>query len=101
MVCRGERGGTARGAGRPPPLPTADVRRTMSGSSASPAEGTYLYCIIRSREPRSLGPMGIGGRGAEVHTTHYRDLAAGIFAPPPLVYDPTRDNAFAHYVRDP
>jgi len=56
----------------------------------------YLYCIIRSREPRSFGPMGIGGRGDEVRTTHYQDLAAVISATPLVVYDPTRENAFAH-----
>ena len=31
-------------------------------------EGKYIYCIIGSSEPRSFGPLGIGGRGDSLHT---------------------------------
>src|ERR671939_326326 len=63
---------------------------------ASIAEGKYVYCIIESKEPRSFGPMGIGGRGDEVYTVHHAGLAAVVSNTPLVVYDPTRDNVFAH-----
>src|SRR5918999_1782163 len=44
--------------------------------NAAPApEGKYVYCIIETKEPRSFGPIGIGGRGDEVYTVH-RDVLA-------------------------
>ena len=39
-------------------------------------EGKYVYCIIETNEPRSFGPMGIGGRGDDVYTVHHKGLAA-------------------------
>src|ERR687886_2488261 len=60
------------------------------------AEGKYVYCIIKTDEPRSFGPMGIGGRGDDVYTIHYRGLAAVVSNTPIVVYDPTRENVFAH-----
>lgn len=32
-----------------------------------PQEGVYIYCIIKSTEPRSFGTLGIGGRGDELY----------------------------------
>jgi hypothetical protein len=40
--------------------------------------------------------MGIGGRGDEVYTVHHQGLAAVVSNTPLMVYDPTRDNVFAH-----
>ena len=62
----------------------------------SPAEGKYVYCIIQCKEPRSFGPVGIGGRGDDVYTVHHEGLAAVVSNTPLVVYDPTRDNLFAH-----
>ena len=62
----------------------------------STAEGKYVYCIIETKEQRSFGPVGIGGRGDEVYTVHYDGLAAVISNTPLVVYDPTRENVFAH-----
>ena len=59
------------------------------------AEGKYVYCIIKSKEPRSFGPMGIGSRSDDVYTVHYEDLAAVVSNTPIMVYDPTRDEMFA------
>ena len=59
-------------------------------------EGKYVYCIIKSTEPRSFGSIGIGGRGDEVYTVHYEGLAAVVSDTPLVVYDPTRDNVFTH-----
>jgi len=59
-------------------------------------DGVYVYCIIESGEPRTFGKIGIGGRGDEVFTIHFRDLAAVVSRAPLLVYDPTRENALTH-----
>jgi len=59
-------------------------------------EGKYIYCIIETAEPRSFGSMGIGGRGDEVYTIQHQGLAAVVSNTPLVVYDPTRENVFAH-----
>lgn len=61
-----------------------------------PQEGKYVYCIIESDEPRTFGPIGIGGRGDEVYTIHYGPLAAVVSDTPVQPYDPTRENALTH-----
>jgi hypothetical protein len=58
--------------------------------------GIYVYSTIECLEPRSFGKIGIGGRGDEVYTVHYKDLAAVVSRTPLVVYDPTRENALAH-----
>ncbi|PYS77428.1 MAG: gas vesicle synthesis GvpLGvpF [Acidobacteria bacterium] len=69
----------------------------MEPPPATPApEGKYVYCIIETKEPRSFGPIGIGGRGDEVYTVHHDGLAAVVSNTPIQVYDPTRENVFAH-----
>jgi len=55
-----------------------------------------VYSIIECAEPRSFGKVGIGGRGADVYTVHYKDLAAVVSRTPLVVYDPTRENVLAH-----
>ena len=40
--------------------------------------------------------MGIGGRGDDVYTIQHRGLAAVVSNTPLVVYDPTRENVFAH-----
>src|SRR5919199_6690863 len=66
------------------------------GGEAQADSGIYVYSIIESHEPRSFGKIGIGGRGDEVFTVHYRDLAALVSRTPLVVYDPNRENALAH-----
>jgi gas vesicle protein GvpL/GvpF len=65
-------------------------------SESASTEGVYIYSIIESPNPRTFGKIGIGGRGDEVHTIHYKELAAVASVTPLMVYDPTRDNALAH-----
>ena len=90
-----------------PPLPSKGklervrmpVRAAKSprGASASLAdEGKYVYCVIKSERPLSFGLLGIGPDPAEVHTVHYRDIAAIVSTTPMVVQDPTRDNVLAH-----
>jgi hypothetical protein len=59
-------------------------------------EGKYVYCIIRSEQPLVFGLLGIGAEPAEVHTIHFRDIAAVVSNTPMVVQDPTRDNVLAH-----
>jgi hypothetical protein len=74
---------------------TAPVAR---GSAPSDVvnEGKYVYCVIKSERPLSFGLLGIGPEPAEVHTVHYRDIAAIVSNTPMVVQDPTRDNVLAH-----
>lgn len=60
------------------------------------SEGKYLYCIILESSYRTFGPMGIGGRGDEVHTICYRDLACVISSVPMTQYVISRENLIAH-----
>jgi len=59
-------------------------------------EGMYLYCIIETRESKEFGPIGIGGRGDEVYTVIYRDLAIVVSNTPIKVFTPVKKNALAH-----
>jgi hypothetical protein len=76
-------------------LPAAAGRAAV-GSTSQANEGKYVYCIIKSERPLRFGPLGIGPDPAEVHTVHYRDIAAVISKTPMVVQDPTRDNVLAH-----
>src|SRR5687768_4678330 len=58
-------------------------------------EGLYVYCIIRSSEPRDFGHIGIGGE-KRVYTVGYRELAAVVSDTPIRIHDPTRENVLAH-----
>ena len=71
---------------RVPPPPSRQVS----------SEGKYVYCVIRSEQPLSFGPLGLGPEPAEVHTIHYRDIAAVVSNTPIVVQDPTRENVLAH-----
>ena len=59
-------------------------------------EGKYVYCVIRSEQPLSFGPLGLGPEPAEVHTIHFRDIAAVVSNTPIVIQDPTRENVLAH-----
>src|SRR2546423_10170782 len=65
---------------------------TLLAEGDAAQEGVYVYCIIESGDPRTFGRIGIGGRGDEVFTVHYRDLAAVASRAPLVVYDPTPAN---------
>ncbi|MBW8894889.1 MAG: GvpL/GvpF family gas vesicle protein [Acidobacteria bacterium] len=44
----------------------------------------------------SFGMIGIGPDPSEVHTVHFRDIAAVVSNTPMVVQDPTRENVLAH-----
>ncbi len=59
-------------------------------------EGKYIYCIIDSDEPRSFGPLGIGGRGDSLHSVCFKDISAVVSDAPLQKYRVSRDNSLSH-----
>src|SRR3954449_11855378 len=66
------------------------------GPAEDSNEGKYVYCVIKSEQPLSFGPLGIGPDPAEVHTVHFREIAAIVSTTRMVVQDPTRENVLAH-----
>lgn len=58
--------------------------------------GKYMYCIIRSAEPRQFATRGIGERGDIVHTVPFMNLAAVVSDSPIVEYESSRRNMMAH-----
>ena len=58
--------------------------------------GKYMYCIIRSPEPRQFATRGIGERGDIVHTVPFMNLAAVVSDSPIVEYESSRRNMMAH-----
>ena len=77
--------GAAMSAVEPPAAPRATESR-----------GKYVYCVIRSEDPLRFGAIGLGTTPAEVHTVHYKDIAAVVSDTPIEVLDATRENVLAH-----
>src|SRR4051812_10527935 len=59
-------------------------------------KGKYVYCVIQSADALRFGAGGIGDNGSEIHTIHYRDLAAVVSDVPLGILDSTRENVLAH-----
>jgi len=59
-------------------------------------EGKYIYCVIDSDQPQSFGPLGIGGRGDQLHTICFNDIAALVSDAPLGKYRVSRENSLAH-----
>jgi len=59
-------------------------------------EGKYIYCIIDSNQTQSFGPLGIGGRGDEVYTICFDDIATLVSNAPIKKYRVSRENTIAH-----
>ncbi len=76
---------------------TSAVEREAEGGDAAPSgEGKYVYCIIRTREEKDFGPIGIGEGDSRVYTVSHDQLAAVVSDTPIRIYDPTRENVLAH-----
>jgi len=60
----------------------------------------YVYGVIPSGEATSFGPIGIGGRGDEVCTVPYKDLAAVVSACRPIDYTGLKHTDKEKVVRD-
>ena len=87
-------------AATPPPLRTVDPGASpgveQTGARNGTQDGYYVYGVIATEEDRSFGPIGIGGRGDEVHTIRYKDLGIVVSRSPLVLYDPVRANSLAH-----
>ena len=59
-------------------------------------EGKYIYCVMDSNQPQSFGPLGIGGRGDEVYTICFDDIAALVSNAPIKKYRISRENSITH-----
>ena len=59
-------------------------------------EGKYIYCIIKRDKPQSFGPLGIGGRGDELHTICFQNIATVVSNSPMIKYSTSRENLLAH-----
>jgi hypothetical protein len=66
------------------------------GSAADSPRGKYVYCVIQSADLLKFGAAGIGDNTSEIHTIHYRDLAAVVSDVPLGILDSTRENVLAH-----
>src|SRR4030042_6265154 len=66
------------------------------GMDTATKEGKYIYCIIDSDQPQSFGPLGIGGRGDQLHTICFNGIAALVSDAPLGKYRVSRDNSLAH-----
>lgn len=59
-------------------------------------EGKYIYCIIKSNQSQSFGPLGIGDRGDELYTICFNDIAAVVSNSPIKRYPVARENLIPH-----
>ncbi|HXU89802.1 MAG TPA: GvpL/GvpF family gas vesicle protein [Methylomirabilota bacterium] len=80
----------------PPRAPVPASAPPPSSVKAAESRGKYVYCVIRSEDPLRFGAIGLGTTPAEVHTVHYKDIAAVISDTPIEVLDATRENVLAH-----
>ncbi len=60
-------------------------------------EGRYLYCIIEENEPKTFGPLGIGGRGDALVTVACDGLSCVVSSSPIIKYRIMREHTMAHY----
>ena len=68
--------------------------RTVARTTST--RGKYVYCVIQATEALKFGAVGLGAEPAEVHTVHYKDIAAVVSDTPIEVPDATRENVLAH-----
>lgn len=68
----------------------------VDAEASIPSRGKYVYCIIEAADPLKFGPIGIGADASDVHTVHFRNLAAVVSDAPLEVLDSTRENVLAH-----
>lgn len=59
-------------------------------------EGKYIYCVMDSSQPQSFGPLGIGGRGDQLHMVCFNDISAVVSDAPIRKYRVSRENSLAH-----
>jgi hypothetical protein len=85
-----------RAVGKAPREKTAVAIEDAKIASPDSLRGKYVYCVIQSADALKFGAVGIGDNGSEIHTVHYRDLAAVVSDVPLGILDSTRENVLAH-----
>lgn len=60
------------------------------------SEDKYIYCIIDEGKVQAFGPIGIGGRGDELYTVCFNDIAAVVSNSPIKKYSVSRENLIPH-----
>src|SRR5262245_34565950 len=83
-------------AGKRADTAPAPARKKRDGEAAATGRGKYVYCVIRASGPREFGAIGLGSTPTEVHTIHYKNIAAVVSDTPIEVHEPTRENVLAH-----
>ncbi|MDO9122919.1 MAG: GvpL/GvpF family gas vesicle protein [Deltaproteobacteria bacterium] len=67
------------------------------GEIAVQGEGRYIYCIIETEgKMERFGPIGVGGRGDEVYTIRFDNIAAVVSNSPIKKYSVARENLIPH-----
>ena len=89
-------GAGARVVRETPPGAAMSAVEPPAAPRATESRGKYVYCVIRSEDPLRFGAIGLGTTPAEVHTVHYKDIAAVVSDTPIEVLDATRENVLAH-----
>ncbi len=74
---------------------TRQKQPSLSPSSPDSAR-KYLYCVIRSKKPRSFEARSVTGPDQAINTIHFDELAAVVSDAPEKSYDSTRLNMTAH-----
>ncbi|MGH7339314.1 MAG: GvpL/GvpF family gas vesicle protein, partial [Candidatus Rokuibacteriota bacterium] len=74
----------------------AQAAELRAGARSASTRGKYVYCVIQATEALKFGAVGLGAEPAEVHTVHYKDIAAVASDTPIEVPDATRENVLAH-----
>jgi hypothetical protein len=73
-----------------------DLDQVSASIRGATGRSKYVYCIIRSAQPRRFGRIGLGTEPTEVHTVSFREIAAVVSDTPEEVLDATRQNVLAH-----
>ena len=68
----------------------------VEAEKARAKRGVYIYCIVRSGERHSFGPIGMGGNGDEVYALLFRDIGAVVSWAPLKKYPVARENLIPH-----
>jgi hypothetical protein len=72
------------------------TRESRAATPPASTRGQYVYCVVKASESLKFGAIGLGAEPAEVHTVHYKDIAAVVSDTPIDVPDATRENVLSH-----
>lgn len=73
-----------------------EINKEKQDEEGKTKEGKYIYCIIKSKQPQSFGPLGIGGKGDQIYTVCNKDISAVVSNALFKKYHPSRENLIFH-----